>query len=80
MTRKSKRELALRHNGRRGARVRGWEEVNFTALAQRLGLSRRHVADALTGRGNCTVGLLERAGAVLGMTLAEVVERRNRRI
>lgn len=77
------------HEGVRGARLPGWEEVNVHKLAKDVGVTEQHLRSALTGRKNCTISLLQKTANALNLTLpilieriekAKVLERRRRRL
>ncbi len=69
------REPVFAHTSSKGCRLPGWEDVSVRALAAKMGRSAQHIREVLTGRGNCTVTVLEDVAYHLGLSLAGLVER-----
>lgn len=68
-------EHVYSHASARGARTPGWEDVNMQSLADALGMAGQHLRQALTGRTNCTVRVLNLVASELGINLEKLIER-----
>lgn len=75
ITRESLARCVYAHTTNKGCRLPGWEDVSITALAAKMGKSAQHIRQVLTGRRDCTLGLLEDVAANLSMSMETLVGR-----